>query len=404
MTVNPRDPDHIVVGDDNLVGGRCGWHVTFNGGREWRDGVFELPPGFRECRLDLGGFIPMGNVAFAPSGRVYAVFTSAPPTDPSRASDPESVLVAVSNDGGRTFQPATVAVAGGFNGLSFSRPQLTATSGPSGADQLLLSSWGCQLRRPGQPGRCNKAVFARSLDDGKTFATPVLVGEPVGANSPSRAALGADGTVYMLFLRRFEGADTELHAARSSDGGATFSSTVVERQPVIGGTFLTVPYDSPKLATSPDGRALYTVYSHQREGNNQVFFRRSMDGGATWDPPVRLNKNTVGSYFDPNLSVAPTGRIDVVFYNRTAENLDIVLWAHSTDGGARFGNDRRVNHLDRAINRRIGYWDEVFDFYTPAVASTADSAVVVWSDTRHGDADTDTQETFMRRFKPGELD
>lgn len=397
VTVNPNDPEHIVVSDVNLVGGHCGWHVTFNGGRDWQDGVFQRPQGFRECRLGTGGFLPAGNVTFGPSGRVYAVFSLSPETAPENGS----VLLAVSSDGGRTFAPASVVAPGGFQGLGFTRAQVTAASGQANQDRLFISFWGCER----QPARCIKTLLVRSGDGGQSFSPPMLLlAQPVSEASPSRPVVGADGSVFLLFLRRVQGRDTELHLAKSTDGGATFSSTVVESQAVIGGTPSSVPYDSAKLTTSPDGRALYTVFSHQTAGNHQVFFRRSTNGGASWDEPVRINKSPTGDYYDPNISVAPNGRIDLVLYQRTGEKLDIVLYAYSTDGGARFSPDRRVNFIDKPIDRRIGYMDEVFDMYTPAAASTPERAVLVWSDTREGNNDTDTQDTFLRRLAPGEVD
>lgn len=70
IAVDPGDAEHLVVTDVNLVGGRCGWHVTFDGGRTWEDGLFELPPGYKNCQLDSAGFLSAGNVARGPSGDV----------------------------------------------------------------------------------------------------------------------------------------------------------------------------------------------------------------------------------------------------------------------------------------------------------------------------------------------
>lgn len=155
---------------------------------------------------------------------------------------------------------------------------------------------------------------------------------------------------------------------------------------------------------------LYTVYSHKPTGAFEVAFRRSKDNGNTWSDELRLNKSQSGSYFSPNISVAPNGRIDVIFYQRRPEDTvpargpaaevgtsDTVLWTSSTDGGQSFGLDRRINHADKGIDRRIGYWEEVGDWYIPAVASSNDAALFVWSDTRRGDRGNDNQDTFLRR-------
>ena len=386
VAVDGEDPDHIVVTDANLIGGQCGWHVTFDGGRTWEDGVFQLPPGFRSCQLDSGGFVPAGNVTMGPSGTVYAVLSSATASEDGRPSQGESVLLAVSTDGGRTFPQLTVAVPGGTPEAAYLRPSITAAPGPSGRDRLLLSFWGCR------PGLCNLAVFARSDDGGATFSPPTVTSAPPGGNSPSRAVVDADGTVYVLFLRRFgEGQDTELLVARSTDGGQTFSATVMERAPDIG-----LNYDSTKLVVDPGTGTLYTVFADQRDGEAKVFFRRSSDKGVTWSRPRRLNQSGLRRSYNPEISVGPGGRVDVVFYQRRTEDMEDVQWAYSTDGGQSFSRDRQLN--DRAINRRIGYRYEVGAYYPPSVSSSRDGAVVAWSDSRNGTSATDTQDTFLLRL------
>ena len=70
-----------------------------------------------------------------------------------------------------------------------------------------------------------------------------------------------------------------------------------------------------------------------------VHFARSTDGGATWSDPVRINDdptdNGAWQWFG-TMSVAPDGRIDVI-WNDTARksrrSLSADLRLSSTDGG-----------------------------------------------------------------------
>jgi hypothetical protein len=400
VAVDPKDPNHMVVTDNNLVGGNCTWHVSFDAGRSWKDGVFEPPAGFTRCALDSAGFLVSGNVVIGPTGTVYFTYTSIAP-----GAETESVMVATSTDGGRTFAPARVAVAGGGAQPGYRRPSITAAAGEAGKDRLLLSFWACPKPPGSNSELCSQSIFASSADGGQTFSPPVVANPPPIGNSPSPPVLGVDGTIYMTQLRRIAPMDTVLMLARSNDGGRTFTTSEVGAHAELGGR-----YDSAKLAMGPKGE-LYTVFSHKPTGAFQVAFRRSLDNGATWSKEVRVNRSETGSYFSPNIAVAPSGRIDVVFYGRSpddtvdAGNLignvgtsDTVLWASSTDGGASFGLDRRINHTDRGIDRRIGYWEEVGDWYVPSVASTDSVGVFVWSDTYRGTKDKDdNQETYLRR-------
>lgn len=391
IAVDQADPMHQIVTDVNLVGARCTWHVTFDGGKTWTDGEFQIPPEFARCKLDSNGFINMGNVALGRGGTAYAVLTSTPLADQGleeraeRARPPAGILLATSTDGGRTFAPPRQILAGEAGVRGYARPALSVAPRPDGPDRLLLSVWGCN------DGRCTEGFFLRSDDGGDSFTEPVLVTPDPGGNSPSEPVLGPDGAVYMTFLRRYPDNRAELLFARSGDDGRTFESAVVDRQNNLG-----MRYEPAKLALDPQRGWLYMVFTDTRDGPSRVVFRRSRNQGRTWERVVRLQPEGGGRSYSPSLAVAPSGRIDVAFYRRGAGETDDVEATWSDDGGRSFTEPAKVN--DIPIDRTLGYWDEVGEFYPPAVAATDASTHVAWSDTRDGTPTTNTQEIFTRRL------
>ena len=86
-----------------------------------------------------------------------------------------------------------------------------------------------------------------------------------------------DGIVYVTFQRRFSDGPVELFLAKSTDGGKTFTPSLLDRQIQIG-----MQYDSAKLVVDPVTDALYTVWADSRTGRFQVFFRKSLDKGVSW--------------------------------------------------------------------------------------------------------------------------
>ncbi len=391
IAVNPSDPNHMIVMTNDLIGARCSWHVTFNRGQEWKDNYFQIPPGYTQCGLESAGHLSSGNVTFGPSGTVYATISSAGGLSGDVASEKESVLLYRSTDGGRSFAQATVAAKPPSPEIAWVRPSVVAVPGPGGRDQLLLSMWECKPDPRNNQRFCDGGRFARSDDGGNTFTTATVVTPPPGGNSPSQAAKGKDGAFYMLFLRRLvAGGTTELHLSKSVDGGASFVTQQIDVQPAIGNE-----RDSAKLIADPASGALYTVFTDSRTGRPQLFFRRSMDNGASWEQAVILGPNQNSPSSNPQISLAPNGRIDVVFYSARAEKSEDVYWMYSADGGGRF-IARQLN--DAPINRELGYRDEVGGFYPPGVASMVDGAVFAWSDTTFGtDFDENTQDINVRR-------
>ena len=89
-----------------------------------------------------------------------------------------------------------------------------------------------------------------------------------------------------------------------------------------------------------------------------VMFARSTDGGQTFSPPHRINDDPINHnkwHFFGTLSVAPNGRIDVVWYDtrNAADNIQSQLfYSWSTDGGATWAPNVQVSNT---FNPQAGF-------------------------------------------------
>ncbi len=401
VVADQADPDHVVITDTNVLESRCGFHTTFNRGKDWIDGFYDLPPGFTGCRINApsGGHVPSGSIATGSGGRIYSVFGSAHADDAAR----ESVLVAISNDGGKTFAPAKVAMPPTGPEIGLGRPLMTVMPGTNGPDVVMLSAWSCH---PGVPRgtQCDGTLFSRSDDGGQTYSAPVVVNDPPAGQNPSQPAMDRDGVIYETFQRRFSDGPVELYLAKSTDDGKTFTSSLLDRQIQIG-----FQYDPAKLIVDPLTGNLYTVWADMRTGRFQTFFRKSLDKGVSWGERSVLiapDRDATGASRSPSISVAPNGRIDVVYYHTSPDpekqTFDDVYWSFSNDAGDNF-IPRQVN--EAPIDRNKGYSGPASSLralgnhYPPGVSSTDGAAYVVWSDTRDASDVTNSQDVLLRKME-----
>lgn len=405
VVADPADPDHVVISDTNVLASRCGFHTTFNMGKDWTDGFYELPPGFTGCRINgaSGGHVASGSVGMGAGGRIYATFGSAHTDDNGR----ESVLVAISDDGGATFAPATVAIRPTGPEIGLGRPLMTVVPGTTGADTLLLSAWSCHpaaVATNAGGTQCDGALFARSDDGGQTYSAPVVVNDPPAGQNPSQPVMDKDGVIYQTFQRRFSDGPVELFIAKSTDGGKTFSESLLDRQIQIG-----QQYDAAKLVVDPVTDALYTVWADSRTGRFQIFFRKSLDKGVSWGERSVLlapDAGATGASRSPSIAVAPNGRIDVVYYHTgpapEQQTFDDVYWSYSNDGGDNFFS-RQVNDApidrDKGYSGPIGSLRQLGNHYPPGVSSLDGAAYVVWSDTRDATDITNSQDVVLRKME-----
>ena len=130
---------------------------------------------------------------------------------------------------------------------------------------------------------------------------------------------------------------------------------------------------------------IYVLCSVDPPGNDplDVHFVRSTDGGATWSSPVRVNDDPVGTdawQWFGTMSVAPTGRIDVIWDDTRNDpgGYDSELYySSSVDAGVTWSANVALSppfdpHLGWPQQNKLGdYYDMVSDSVGAHVAYAA---------------------------------
>jgi hypothetical protein len=104
----------------------------------------------------------------------------------------------------------------------------------------------------------------------------------------------------------------EIYYRRSTDGGQTWEAP--RRL-----SFAPGPSARPSIAT--DGRELSVVWYDGREGAAEIYYKRSRDNGATWEPDTRLT-NAPGDSLQPSVAAAG-GLVHVAWYDLRDGNPEI---------------------------------------------------------------------------------
>jgi hypothetical protein len=152
---------------------------------------------------------------------------------------------------------------------------------------------------------------------------------------------------------------------------------------------------APSFVADPRGNGrLYAAWDAGRGDGRDVFLARSDDAAATWSAPVAVGRRPRAQFL-PAAGVSPTGRVDVVFYDRSGDRDDIrarTAMASSSDGGRTF---RTTTVSDAAFDTRIGFGSlqgiPVLGSRL-AVLSETGRALVFWSDTSRGTIDDNVQD------------
>lgn len=238
-------------------------------------------------------------VATGPDGQVYVIWQTRIPIAGRRfpASD---LRFARSIDGGRSFERARTVNddAGGaptshtFHDLYVDHAGTVFVSWIDGrtTEEVRHSSGGHGHGEHGAEAAAGplgpEIRVARSTDGGKTFSASVVVDRDACPCCRTSLARGPDGTVYIAWRKIFAGDVRDVVVARSTDGGASFETPVKVHGD--GWVYPGCPHAGPSIAVDSAG-SLHVVWYTGAEGRAGLYLATSRDGAQTFSAPHALS-------------------------------------------------------------------------------------------------------------------
>lgn len=358
IAADPNEPRFVALaGRLDSPDFSCSLHLSGDGGRYWvpAQPVPQLPAGAEKC------YAP--ELGFDRKGTLYYLFVGLHGT----GNSPMGAFLVTSSDRGRTFSrprpilgPARAQIVGPHDYMV--RMAVDPARGEQGRIHL---AWLHAVAPPGTgalPGQGNPILASHSDDGGRTFSEPVQVSDPKRRRVVAPAlAIGEDDAVHLAYYdleddaldyQGLEGPTWEgtwsLVVATSHDGGRQFGRGVVAEDGVVPPGRVMLIFTMPPPALASHGRHVYLAWPDARHGDPDIFLRRSTDGARSWERPLRLNDDRIGTGAHQSLvrlSAAPNGRLDAVFYDRRDDpdnTLSQVYYTFSTNSGERFSSNVKI--------------------------------------------------------------
>ncbi len=423
LLVDPGNRLNVVAATVEMRSRTCVFLRSADGGQTWKQ--LDALPGPRNYPFcfQTSGSVTESPMAWGRNGTLYYALVGWDVNDGGDARGNLSVLVARSTNLGTSWDTTVARDNRPRTGADTETDRPVsglAVDSTTGKEDIVYVTWRRNLSSA-TPAVPSRPMVAVSTDGGKTFGEPVDM-QDAWAKDPKNvtgtipddkkipnnlsgfnpvATIDAKGNFYSLWERRTSNVtpapNFAYYVSKSSDHGKTFETyEAFPETPNLAGGFLVWGKQG-----GPDGtlHAMWHAKPGQTQGDTDIYYRHSTDGGKTWSEPKRLNDDDpakLNTQLLPSISVAPNGRLDAAWWDfRDDPGLYVndVYTSSSTDNGATWSKNVRIT--DRSVNRKIGPWSNGFDMRQPVgITSTDAYTVFAWDDTRNGDDTGQAQDMY----------
>jgi hypothetical protein len=191
--------------------------------------------------------------------------------------------------------------------------------------------------------------YKRSFDNGVTW-TPDL-NLSFDALSSGAACISSSGSnIYAAWTGWTD--NDEIFFKRSTNSGGNWTANL---QLTTNGGFSETP------CLSSTGQYVHLVWFDDRDGNNEIYYKRSTNAGVTWEPDVRRTINGSSSRY-PSVSSQGTF-VHIVWEDYNGE----VAYMRSTDAGVTWSADTNLSNT-AAISS------------SPCISFSGSTVHVTWTD------------------------
>jgi len=437
ISVNPKDPNHLVVGmiDYNFPG--VVTYTSFDGGVTWQ--------GPNQPKIPRGEFYGAGDpvTAFDKNGNVY-ICQMAISQEKFEVGGivgyaaVSSIAVNRSTDGGLTWNDSVIASPGAVFAednevpagekprgqvYSFFVDKPWMTVGPSSTDpskeiiyltytlfiEVYDLAWIDELPALNVVEEVGLIEMVRSEDGGRTWSEPIAVSNYVSTTGHgnemdrlvhgSQPMVAADGTLYVAYFDTwtdgsFEG-DAEIWVATSKDKGQTFTRRAAAHFKEMdylprSANFRLFGTGFPQTAMGLNGEIYiaYVAYPSDRASDSgDVFMVSSLDGGRTYSNPKRVNDDVTDHLqFFPSIAAGPDGKVHLMWGDTRDDKSELayhIYYSVSSDNGKTWELNGRVTDYPSNPNVAFPYGGFIGDYFSMKVSST--DVYMVWADGRLGE-------------------
>jgi BNR repeat protein len=368
----------------------CGYSISHDGGLTWTRAL--IP----NLTTASGGPYPRATDPVAGinlNGNICLCTLVA--TDPN--FDNGAVVVSRSTDGGATFGLPTIAYQPPNNSVFPDKDWMAINTfpGTASAGRIVVTfTLFSNVNSEGAP-----IYRAYSTNGGATWSSIANVNAADANLQGSQPVFLPNGNLVIVYWNfGSSGSPGErLEAVISSDGGVTFGppkriafATEYNEPNIRTGSFL------PSAVSDRTHGNLFVVYQALSSGNPRILFTKSTNGGNNWSAPIAISNNPAGSgVFNPAINVSPDGQtVTAVFYdhrnNPGSTTLVDLYLAQSFNGGATWQPNIRLTSVstDASLAPLTSAGYMLGDYQGVAQPTNANvPAVPVWIDTRTGNPD-----------------
>jgi hypothetical protein len=368
----------------------CGYAVSTDGGITWTRALIPL------LTTASGGTYVRATDPVAAVDLEGNIFLGTLGARQSSFSDGGVVLTSRSTDGGHTFG-APVIVAAGSSAHELDKNWLAVNDYPGTPNANRLAVTYTDIAGNNSYDLLASVSDDRGLT---WSAPTLLRPHNTLINQATQPFFLPDGSLLVPYITAYNGTTFRIECTRSTDGGRTFAAGASVVVPVVQEWTDPVLRTGSFLITAWVARLsgdVFVTYAG-RDGNQhpRVFVTKSSNQGVTWSAPVAASDdNGFDSVFNPAVAVTSDGQsVTVIYYDKRnapdAANYVDLYSNTSFDGGATWQPGLRLTEYSSDVRSAPltsqGYMLGDYQGLVPPFSATQ-PAVAITVDTRSGNPD-----------------
>jgi len=204
--------------------------------------------------------------------------------------------------------------------------------------------------------------YKRGLGGGTTWGPGQNLSSTSGWSYNPAITIDSNDSIHVVWSDSTPGND-EIYYKKSQDGGITWS--------VLRRLTWNSDWSGEPAIGSHSSQSLHLIWLDGTPGPPKVYYKKSQDAGATWSPARRVTWTSGGTY-SPAISVDSGEGVHVVWRDDTPGD-DEIFYTSSPDGGTNWSPAKRLT------------WYPGYYSYDPAIACDSSNTVhVIWSNDLSG--------------------